>query len=290
MYYLRPHCNSFPLEDYIWWGSGVKKHTTGWCATCGEKYDWKQPNRLLVVQTGDSIDQAKVFKAHAVPQGLCANWINVLKLLANQQEDGDGLLQNIVKDLGKESREGLTNGLREFIKVDVGSLIRGTRTFQVRKPKVPEGCLEVIVRESLDELTLRAEEVGTSKALINVDHVEQERWCPHLVDADWCALCQALYEGIEGEGWEGMRESYKEMSRAVGAKKPQEAQKADALWKMTIAKDAREEYYDPMREDKIKGRVKTRLSLWEEHLKDPIVALDKAIKCVNTTSAQKCWT
>ena len=44
------------------------------------------------------IEQAKAFKAHAVPQGLCANLINALKLLANQQEDGDGLLQNIVKD------------------------------------------------------------------------------------------------------------------------------------------------------------------------------------------------
>ena len=41
------------------------------------------------MQTGDRIEQAKVFKAHAVPQGLCANLINALKLLANQQEDGD---------------------------------------------------------------------------------------------------------------------------------------------------------------------------------------------------------
>ena len=34
-----------------------------------KKYDWKQPNRLQVVQTGESVNQAKVFKAHAVPQG-----------------------------------------------------------------------------------------------------------------------------------------------------------------------------------------------------------------------------
>ena len=33
--------------------------------------DWRPPNRLLVVQTGDSASQAKVFKAHAVPQGVC---------------------------------------------------------------------------------------------------------------------------------------------------------------------------------------------------------------------------
>ena len=55
------------------------------------KYDWKQPNRLVVVQTGESIDQAKLFKAHAVSVALCANLIKALELLANQQEDGDGL-------------------------------------------------------------------------------------------------------------------------------------------------------------------------------------------------------
>ena len=42
-----------------------------------------------------------MFKAHAVPQGLCACLVNALKLLAKQQEDGDGLLQNIVTNLGK---------------------------------------------------------------------------------------------------------------------------------------------------------------------------------------------
>ena len=81
----------------------MRKHSRWWCAICGEKYDWKHPNRLLVVQTGDSIEQAKVFKAQAVPQGLCANLINAFKLWANQQEDGDGFLQSFVEDLGKES-------------------------------------------------------------------------------------------------------------------------------------------------------------------------------------------
>ena len=73
--------------------------------------------------------------------------------------------------MGKESRRGLTDGLREFIRVDseraldVGALRRGTETYQVRKPKAPEGGSDVTVRESPDELTLRAEEVHTSKAL-----------------------------------------------------------------------------------------------------------------------------
>ena len=49
---------------------------------------------------------------------------------------------------------------------------------------------------------------------------------------------------------------------------------------MRAAKDAGEEYHDPMCEDGIKGRNETRLALSEEHLKDPIVALDKTLKCV----------
>ena len=65
--------NSFPVEGYVWWVSAVKKHTSWWCAICGERYDCKAPNRLLVVQTFESVNQAEVFRAHAVPQGLCGN-------------------------------------------------------------------------------------------------------------------------------------------------------------------------------------------------------------------------
>ena len=62
MSYFCPNCNSSPLEDYVWWVSGGVRFVK-------KKHDWKQPNRLLVVQTGESVEQAKVFKAHAIPQG-----------------------------------------------------------------------------------------------------------------------------------------------------------------------------------------------------------------------------
>ena len=72
MSFLCSNCNSFPLQDYVWWVSAGKKYTSWWCAICGEKYDWRQPNRLLVVQTGESVEQAKVFKAHARCRTACA--------------------------------------------------------------------------------------------------------------------------------------------------------------------------------------------------------------------------
>ena len=105
MSYLCPHCNSFRVEDYVWWVSAGKKHTSWWCAICGERFECKAPHRLLVVQTFESVNQAEVFRAHAVPQGLCGNLINALKLLANQQEDGDGLSQSMVTNLCEAARK-----------------------------------------------------------------------------------------------------------------------------------------------------------------------------------------
>ena len=69
-----------------------------------------------MVQSGESVNHAKVLKAHAVPQGLCGDLVNALKLLANQQEDGDGFIQNIVTNLCEVSRKGLAEGSGEFIK------------------------------------------------------------------------------------------------------------------------------------------------------------------------------
>ena len=80
--------------------------------------------------------------------------------------------------------------------------------------------------KSPDELTLRAEEVNTPKAYIDVNHIKPERWSLPLVDADWYAFCQALYKGIEGKDWEEMNDSCKVLSKAVGVKKPREAQKS----------------------------------------------------------------
>ena len=44
---------------------------------------------MRVVQLGTNANEAKVFRAHAAPQGPCDTLINALKLLANQQKDGD---------------------------------------------------------------------------------------------------------------------------------------------------------------------------------------------------------
>ena len=117
--------------------------------------------------------------------------------------------------------------------------------------------------------------MDTLKACINVDRIGRKVLGPPLVDADWHAFCQAIYKGVEGREWEGLYFHYREMSTAAGARKTSESQKAKALWAMKA-----QDFYDPARKDNILGRNQTRLALWEEHLTEPMIALDKALKCV----------
>ena len=100
------------------------------------------------------------------------------------------------------------------------------------------------VRESPDELTLRAEEAGSWKSCINVYHIAKMTWSPPLVGAG-TPSAKRQTKGIEGEDWREPYDAHKEMSTAVGVKQPQEVQKAKAIWKMKAAKDAGEEFYDP---------------------------------------------
>ena len=51
-------------------------------------------------------------------------------------------------------------------------------------------CTEASIREGPEELTLRAEEVGSWESRINVDNIAQDRWGPPLVDADWHAFAR----------------------------------------------------------------------------------------------------
>ena len=85
--------------------------------------------------------------------------------------------------------------------------------------------------------------MNTAKACINVNHIENNRWGPPLVDADWHAFAQAIYAGIEGSEWEELHDHHKEISKATGARKPSESQKSKGSLAMKAAKDKGEELF-----------------------------------------------
>ena len=95
-----------------------------------------------MVQAGESASQATVFEAHAVPQSPCENLISALKLLGNQQKDGDSPIQSIVTGLCERRYYG---GLKNLKKVDshcaVGHLKEGTRSLRYEGQNVKKGAL-----------------------------------------------------------------------------------------------------------------------------------------------------
>ena len=107
-------------------GNNRKMKRCSWRrAVCGGQYEWRAPHRLLVVQLGTNAHEAKVFRAHTAPQGLCDNLINALKLLANQERDGDSPIQSIVVGLHERSGKAITDGLRSFLEADNHSAVDG---------------------------------------------------------------------------------------------------------------------------------------------------------------------
>ena len=109
------------------------------------QYEWRAPNRTLVLQISVNANEAKVFEAHAALLGLCDNLSNALKLLANQQTDGDSPIQSIVTGLHEKAENTLWTGWevlserRSFIRTDnrsaagVGHLRQGTTPLHVQK-------------------------------------------------------------------------------------------------------------------------------------------------------------
>ena len=208
------------------------------------------PNRILVIQLSTNANEAKVVKAHAAPLELCDNLVNALKPLANQQNDGDSPIESIVTGLHEKSRKGIMDGLTGFIKVDnhsagavdVGGLCGGTKSIQVKKPQFSEAFKEAFIRDGADELTLRAEEVGLLRTLVDTKHVELERWGLPLVDADWHAFFQYNH--------------FKELHEAAGTKKPGDSQEARGLRAMKAARGWDAEFYDPAYQKYIQGRTR----------------------------------
>ena len=133
----------------------------------------------------------------------------------------------------------------------------------VKKPQFSGAYPQAAIREGAGELTSRADEVCTLAGLsLTQSTLRLRGWDRRWLIRTGTLFCRAIYKGIEGKEWE--------------EKKPSESQNAKVLGAMKAVKDRREEYCDPARKEDIWGKTKTRLELWEEHLKDPLVAPAKA--------------
>ena len=78
----------------------------------------KAPTRILVIQDNMIRRDAKVFSAHATPQGVGDNLISALKLLLANQQDGDSPVKMVVLGLQERSRNRIMDGLRKLTALD----------------------------------------------------------------------------------------------------------------------------------------------------------------------------
>ena len=80
------------------------------------------------------------------------------------------------------------------------------------------------------------------------------------------AICQAIFQRVEGQERETMYDYYKHIHQAVKCKKSRENKKAKALWPLKEAKDKGVDFYDLGSLHKIQTRPQVRLDLWAIHL------------------------
>ena len=57
------------------------------------------------------------------------------------------------------------------------------------------------------------------RTFIDTTDVGDSGWGPPLIDEDWHAICQAIFQGVEGSQWEDMCCKFKELHQAVKRKK-----------------------------------------------------------------------
>ena len=73
---------------------------------------------MLVTQDSTDPREATVVRAHAALEGTCENVSNAMKLLTNQQKDGDSPVGTTVTGLRARRRSRIMDGLRKFISED----------------------------------------------------------------------------------------------------------------------------------------------------------------------------
>ena len=146
----------------------------------------RNPIRVLVIQVSKDRNDAKVSRIHATSEFTCENLVNSLKLLANQQQDGDSPVNMIVQGFSEKCRLSTMDELRRFITVEnneavkVGDLEKHGVVAEVHG----RFFSQAVVREGADELTLRREEEGVLRTFIDTTDTTTRDWRA-IEGSDW---------------------------------------------------------------------------------------------------------
>ena len=131
------------------------------------------------------------------------------------------------------------------------------------KSNITTDYLGAVFQEGADKLTLRAREEGVLRILSTpLMWDTKKRWKPPLVDLDWHAFCQDIFQGVEGPEWDAMFSQYEDLHQVVKSKKSGEHRKAKVLWTMIETKNKGMSFCDAGHEKENKTRAHFRLQFW----------------------------
>ena len=237
-----------------------KKQCNWWCVACGNQYKWRNPDSIMVIQDGTNRREAKAFRAHAPPHGVCDNLDYEIKLLASQYQCDVSPVRVLVKGLQERSRLKMMEGLRKFIMMDNHEAIRTGDLENAQESYVPEA----VVRDGADEVTLQREEEGMPRTFVNTTKVGDTGLGPPLVDEDWHATLSSHLprrrRGKNGRLW--TISAVDEMARQV-----------EKLTTTEVVGNTS------------KNRSAVRQTLWEAHLKRPTAALEEPLRRMENGAA-----
>ena len=113
-------------------------------------------------------------------------------------------LRLMVPGLLERGRSRIMDGLKKFFAVDSHEAVKVGELHRVVRTRFTTAFWGAVIWEGADELTQREQEEGVLRTFIDTPNVGDKRWWSSLVDADWHAFCQAIFQGIEGSEWEAM--------------------------------------------------------------------------------------
>ena len=99
------------------------------------------------------------------------------------------------------------------------------------KPEFTTDFPEAAIRQGAGELIVRADE-GALRTFNDTTDMGDSRCRPRLVDKDWHAVCQAIFQGVEGSEWKIMYCNDKELHEALSS--PARTKCCNEVWRRFI--------------------------------------------------------
>ena len=164
-----------------------------------------------------------------------------------------------VKGLTERRKERLAEALATFISVDKA----GASVAMGEMAQLKEVYKHAEVIDVEEVMTLRPDEQGTAKLMVNTPKIPKGKWEPSLMEEDWALLCQALFvpvgrrRGVVRDAQEVDRCHQKEWS------KKKAGQRVAGLGKVAWEKTSTESFFSASVEQE---RAFSRMSALREAL------------------------